>query len=146
MLNEEIMLLRIMALFAFLVCGSLTTALASETAITLPTDVQWAPVTEKGIPPGAYKAFIRGRESDKCGQLQLAKFTDGFVYPWHVNNIYGIYTILKGTLVIGFDKHHAASGEKSLPAGTIMQGLATEPHYGRAIGETIFEIYWLCSK
>jgi hypothetical protein len=50
------------------------------------------------------------------------------------------YRCIGITLVLGFDRQHRASGERFLPAGTIMQGLAEEPHYGRAIGETIFEI------
>jgi hypothetical protein len=61
-----------------------------------------------------------------------------------VNNQYSISTILQGTLVIGFDKHHLASGERMMPAGSVVQGLATEPHYGRAIGETIFDVYIPC--
>ncbi len=99
----------------------------------------------KGVRPGAFEAYLRGKASDKCGQIERDKFPDGFVYPWHVNGISGIFTILKGTLVIGFNKHHLTSAEKTLPAGSVMQGLATEPHYGRAVGETIFDVYLLCS-
>jgi hypothetical protein len=131
-------------LFAVIALGHPQPTLAAQTVITLPQDVQWQPIKEKGAPPGAFEAWLRGKQSDKCDQMQLAKFPDGYVYPWHVNNVYGIFTILKGTLVIGFDKSHAVSSEKPLPAGTVMQGLKTEPHYGRAIGETIFEIYWPC--
>ena len=61
-----------------------------------------------------------------------------------MNNEYDIYTVLQGTLVIGFDEHQARSRERALPAASVMQGLATEPHYGRAIGETIFDVYVPC--
>ncbi len=120
-------------------------ALAAQTVFTVPTDIRWIPLRGKGVPPGASEAYLRGKASDSCGQLIVDKFPDGFVYPWHVNGVAGIYTILKGTLVIGFDKHHLASAEKTLPAGSVIQGLATEPHYGRAVGETIFDVYLLCS-
>ena len=86
----------------------------------------------------------------KAGRrLRLAanyKFPSGYEYPMHVNHAYWLFAILSGTLVLGFDRQHRKSGERFLPAGTIMQGLAEEPHYGRAIGETIFEIYAPCLK
>jgi hypothetical protein len=131
---------------AFLVAGGGVRAETPKTVYTLPQDIHWVPITTKGVPPGAFRALIRGKSGDKCDVLELAKFPDAFVYPWHVNDEYDIYTIVKGTLVIGFDEHHAKSAERVLPAGSIMQGLATEPHYGRAIGETIFEIYTPCSR
>ena len=64
---------------------------------------------------------------------------------WHVNGEYSLYTILKGTLVVGFDRHHAKSAERAFPAGSVIQGWQFEPHYGRAVGETIFEGYDVCS-
>src|SRR5271170_817551 len=103
---------------------------ALATTYTLPSDVHWIPNTDKGAPSGALYAMLRGNYNDKCGQLIRDKFPAGYVYPWHANGVYGIYTILQGTLVIGFDKHHAKSAEKALPAGTVMQGLTNEPHYG----------------
>lgn len=117
---------------------------AAQTLYTLPQDVHWTPITDSGAPPGAYTATLRGKASDKCGQLFRMKFPDGYVYPWHVNNLYGIYTVLKGTLVLGFDKNHSKAAERALPTGSVVQGLKTEPHYGRAIGETIFDVYILC--
>ena len=122
----------------------LMAAVLAATTYVLPQDVHWKPDTTNGAPPGAYYALLRGKESDKCGQLYRERFPDGYVYPWHVNNIAGIYTVLKGTLVTGFDKHHAMSAERTLPAGAVMVGLASEPHYGRAIGETIFDFYQPC--
>ncbi len=116
-------------------------AVASQTTYTLPKDLHWIPDRTNGAPPGAFYAILRGKDSDKCGELVREKFPDGFVYPWHVNKTYGIYTVLSGTLVIGFDKHHSKSAERVLPVGSVMQGLATEPHYGRAIGETLFDVY-----
>lgn len=120
--------------------------LAVQTTYTLPSQIHWIPQRGDGAKPGAVYAVLRGHENDACGQLIRDKFPDGFVYPWHVNGVYGVYTILQGTLVIGFDKHHATSKERALPAGTVVQGLATEPHYGRAIGETIFDVYLPCKK
>ena len=129
----------------------LVTACASPAATqyTLPQDIHWIPITGAGVPPGAFEAVLRGKPSrpparDKCDELFRIKFPNGFVYPWHVNGTYDIYTVLSGTLVIGFDKHHATSAERVLPAGSVMQGLQTEPHYGRAIGETIFDVYEPC--
>ncbi|MGA8574358.1 MAG: hypothetical protein WB609_01565 [Candidatus Cybelea sp.] len=116
----------------------------AQTLYTLPYQIQWIPITGKDVPPGAFYAVLRGKESDKCGQVILNKFPDRFIYPWHVNNSYDLYTVLKGTLVIGFDKNHLKSAERTLPSGSFMQGLMTEPHYGRAIGETIFETVDLC--
>jgi quercetin dioxygenase-like cupin family protein len=113
----------------------------TQTSYTLPGAIHWIPDTEKGMPPGSFSAVLRGKRGDTCGVLRMAKFPDGFEFPWHVNDAYLIFTVLKGTLVIGFDKNHLKAAERALPAGSIMQGLATEPHYGRAIGETIFEIY-----
>ena len=129
---------------AFLLAGGVAVAESPKTTYTLLSDVHWVPDTTKGVPPGSFRAFIRGKSGDTCDVIELAKFPDAFVYPWHTNDEYDIYTILKGTLVIGFDEHHAKSAERVLPAGSIMQGLATEPHYGRAIGETIFEAYSPC--
>jgi hypothetical protein len=71
----------------------------------------------------------------------MQKFPSGYVFPMHVNNAYMIFTVVKGTLVLGFDEQHLRSAERALPAGAVVQGLVTEPHYGRAIGETIFEVY-----
>lgn len=127
-----------------LLAGACASA-APATTYILPQDVHWVPETGKGVPPGAFHANLRGTDDDKCGQLIRRKFPAGYVYPWHVNGVYGIYTILEGTLVIGFDKNHAASAEKALPTGTVMQGLTSEPHYGRAIGETVFDVYVPCS-
>jgi hypothetical protein len=119
-------------------------AYAGETQYTLPANISWTPAVAKGVPGRYFYAYLRGKAGDKCGYLMRIKFPNGFVYPWHVNNAYGIYTVLQGTLVIGFDKHHLASAERALPAGSVMQGLTTEPHYGRAIGETIFDVYMPC--
>lgn len=134
------------------------TLVLASTLYTLPQDVHWMPVAGKGIPNGATYAIVAGKvpshptASEKgalrgmCDVLYRYRFPNGFVYPWHVNNEYDIYTVLKGTLVIGFDKGHAPSGERALPAGSVMQGLKTEPHYGRAIGETIFDVYEPCAN
>ena len=133
------------ALFALVIfVASVSRAATAQTTYILPRDVPWKPLVEKGVPPGAFSAFLRGKASDKCDELIRYKFPSGFVYPWHVNHVSGIYTIVQGTLVIGFDAHHRASAEKTLPAGSVMQGLATEPHYGRAVGETIFDFYGPC--
>ena len=110
------------------------------TTYTTPATVQW-----KKDPTGAYSyAVLYGKADDKCGSITRAKFKDGFVYPWHVNGVITFATILQGTLAVGYDKNHAKSKETLLPAGSVMQGLATEPHYARAIGETIFDVYVPC--
>jgi hypothetical protein len=120
-------------------------AAASQTTYTLPNQVHWIPDTGKGA--GSFYAMIRGRNSDRCDNLVRVKFPAGFIYPWHTNqNSYAIYTVLQGTLAIGFDKHYARSAERLLPAGAVMQGLGSEPHYGRAIGLTIFDVYTPCFK
>lgn len=131
---------------AFFAVADDASANSTKTIYTLPTEIHWIPDTTKGVPPGSYYAVLRGKDTDKCDWAVLVKFPDGFVYPWHVNHMYDLYTILKGTLVIGFNKLHQKSGERALPAGSFMQGLADEPHYGRAIGETIFEVYRPCPK
>lgn len=132
---------------ALLAAGAAVAATtAPQTTYTLPQNVRWISDASKEVPPGAFHAVLRGNENDKCGQLIRRRFSNGFTYPWHVNGVYGIYTVLQGTLVIGFDKHHAKSGEKTLPTGSVMQGLTSEPHYGRAIGETIFDVYVPCQK
>ncbi len=118
----------------------------AATVYTLPQDIHWLPLTGKGVPGGAFYAYVRGKQSDRCDWIMLTKFSNGFVYPMHVNDAYLLFTVLKGTLVIGFDREHRKSAERILPAGSLMQGLATEPHYGRAIGETIFEIYAPCLR
>jgi hypothetical protein len=132
------------------------TLVLASTLYTLPRDVHWMPVTGKGVPSGATYAIVAGKatshspSSEKgairgmCDVLYRYRFPDGFVYPWHVNNEYDIYTVLEGTLVIGFDKRHAPWAERPLPAGSVIQGLKTEPHYGRAIGETIFDVFEPC--
>lgn len=119
-------------------------AVLSQTKYTIPSEIRWRTDTTKGVPPGSFIAYLRGTERDTCGQLMRMRFVAGFVYPWHVNHVYAIITILQGTLVVGFDRHHAASAERKLPAGSVVQGLTTEPHYGRAIGETIFDVYLPC--
>jgi hypothetical protein len=124
--------------------GNLAAATAGQTYYTLPTDIHWVPDTTRGVPPGSFLAMLRGAYNDKCGELLRMKFPNGFVYPWHVNNVYGIYTVLQGTLVLGFDEHHQPSRERHFPAGSVIQGLVTELHYGRAIGETIFDVYIPC--
>ena len=117
------------------------------TTYTLPQDIHWVEDRSKGVPRGSYYAYIRGKASDTCGQFLRVKFPDGFVYPWHTNKgEYDIYDIVKGTLVIGFDKNHAKSAERAFPTGSVIQGLGNEPHYGRAIGETIFDVYVPCSE
>jgi hypothetical protein len=126
--------------------AALRILLAALTVYILPANAHWIPLTGKDVQPGGFYAILRGKDTDKCGQIYRMKFPDGYTYPWHVNNISGIYTVLKGTLIIGFDKHHAKSAERVLPAGSIIEGLATEPHYGRAIGETIFDFYQLCPE
>jgi hypothetical protein len=123
---------------------ALNPAYAGETQYTLPQNISWTPAVARGVPGHYFYAYLRGKPGDKCGYLMRIKFPDGFVYPWHVNNAYGIYTVLQGTLVIGFSEHHLTSAERMLPAGSVIQGLATEPHYGRAIGETIFDAYMTC--
>jgi len=134
-----------------------TTLLLASTLYTFPQDVHWMPVTGKGVPRGATYAILAGKTLSRppslkngairgvCDSLYRYRFPNGFVYPWHVNNEYDIYTVLKGTLVIGFDKNHARSAERALPAGTVMEGLKTEPHYGRAVGETIFDVFEPCA-
>lgn len=105
-------------------------AAASQTTYTLPSQIHWLPDTGKGA--GSFYAVIRGRNSFGCDNLVRLKFPAG--------------TILQGTLAIGFDKHHAQSAERLLPAGLVMQGLGSESHYGRAIGLTIFDVYTPCLK
>jgi hypothetical protein len=135
----------------------IATLVLASTLYTLPQDVHWMPVTGKGVPSGATFSIVagktlshppsleRGAIRGMCDVLFRYRFPDGFVYPWHVNNEYDIYTVLKGTLVIGFDKSHTRSAERALPAGSVMQGLKTEPHYGRAVGETIFDVFEPCA-
>lgn len=121
-------------------------ATASQTTYTLPRNVHWIEDRSNGVQPGSYYAVLRGKEADKCDNIFRIKFPGGFIYPWHTNkNAYAIYTVLEGTLVIGFDRNHAKSAERVLPAGSVIQGLGSEPHYGRAIGETIFDVYFPCS-
>lgn len=134
-----------------------TTLVLASTFYTLPQDIKWMPLTGKDVPSGATYAIVAGKKPSQaasqekdairgmCDVLFRYKFPAGFVYPWHVNNEYDIYTVLEGTLVIGFDKSRASSAERALPAGSVMQGLKTEPHYGRAIGETIFDVFEPCS-
>lgn len=136
----------------------LATLLLASTVYTLPQDIRWLPVTGKGVPSGATYAIVAGKRPSRppsqgnaavrgmCDVVFRYKFPAGFVYPWHVNDEYDIYTVLKGTLVIGFDKSHALSAERVLPAGSAMQGLKTEPHYGRAIGETVFDVFEPCNN
>jgi len=118
----------------------------APTTYTLPQSLHWISDAGHGVPVGAYHVMLRGKDSDACGQVYRRKFADGFTYPWHVNGVYGIYTVIQGTLVIGFDKNHNKAAEKVLPTGAVMQGLTSEPHYGRAIGETIFDVYVPCKK
>ena len=118
----------------------------AATLYTLPHDIHWLPLTGKNVPAGAHYALLRGNSDDKCGSLVRNRFPNGFVFPWHVNRVPAIYTVLEGTLVIGFDRQHAKSKERALPAGSVMQGLATEPHYGRAIGQTTFDVYVPCGR
>lgn len=91
--------------------GNLAAATAGQTYYTLPTDIHWVPDTTRGVPPGSFLAMLRGTYNDKCGELLRMKFPNGFVYPWHVNNVYGIYTVLQGTLVLGFDAPSALARE-----------------------------------
>jgi quercetin dioxygenase-like cupin family protein len=130
----------------FLTVADPARADSTKTIYTFLQGIHWIPDTTKGVPPGSYYAVLRGKDGDKCDEMVLERFPDGFVYPWHVNHEYDLYTILKGTLVIGFNEHHQKSAERALPAGSFIQGLANEPHYGRAIGETIFEVYSPCPK
>ena len=140
------LLITIAFALAPLVGSSAIAATTAPTTYTLPQNVHWISDTGHGVPPGAFHADLRGKSTDKCGQLIRRKFTNGFVYPWHINGVYAIYTVIQGTLVIGFDKNHRAAGEKVLPMGSVMQGLTNEPHYGRAIGDTIFDVYVPCKS
>jgi quercetin dioxygenase-like cupin family protein len=124
--------------------GSVAVADPAKTIYTLPQDIRWLRITGDGVPKGAYYAYLRGNQGDACGSVVINRFPNGFVYPWHVNHEYDLITILKGTLVLGFDKQHKKWAERVLPAGSFIQGLATEPHYGRAVGETIFEYFSAC--
>lgn len=112
----------------------------AATTYTVPQSIHWLK-----DPTGSYSyATIFGKSGDKCGQITRAKFKDGYVYPWHVNGNVSYATVLQGTLALGFDKNHAKSKEVLLPAGSTVEGLATEGHYARAIGETVFDIYIPC--
>ena len=126
--------------------GSAAAADSAKTSYTLLKNVRWLPITGNGVPRGASYAYLRGKESDACGWVVINKFPDKFVYPMHINHEYYLFTILSGTMVIGFDQRHRKSAERVLPAGSFIQGLAMEPHYGRAIGETVFEIYSPCPQ
>lgn len=119
---------------------------AVQTIYTLPQNIHWVALTGPGVPKGAYYAQIRGKDPDSCDTLVRNKFPNGYVYPWHVNNVAAIYIVQKGTLVIGLDKNHSRAKERMLPAGSVLQGLATEPHYGRAVGETVFDVYIPCRR
>jgi hypothetical protein len=130
--------------FIFLMSAHAAGAESTGTLYTLPQNIHWLRTPAGSGPVGAFYAYVRGKAGDKCDWATMEKFPDGFVFPMHVNHAYLLFTIIKGTLVIGFDKNHRTSDERPLPAGSFMQGLATEPHYGRAIGETIFEIYAPC--
>ena len=126
---------------------SIAASAAQPTTYTLPSSLHWITETPKGGTSSFQYAMIRGKYTDLCDSIIRTKFSDGFVYPWHTNdNFYGIYTVLQGTLIIGFDKNHAKSAERALPAGSVMQGLGSEPHYGRAVGETIFDVYLPCKR
>jgi hypothetical protein len=138
--------LAISAAILMLSIAAQTARAAQPTTYVLPQGVHWIANTPKDATSAFHYAVLRGKYADKCDNIIRIKFPDGFVYPWHTNdNVYSIYTILKGTLVIGFDKNHARSAEWTLPAGSVMQGLGSEPHYGRAVGETIFDIYTPCN-
>ena len=134
-------------LTAMLFAGAVASASSGATVYTLPSDIAWQqPPAGSNVGPGVKIAFLHGTAAGKCGALFLWKFPDGQGAGWHVNGRYNIFTILKGTLVIGFDRRHAKSAERTFPAGSVVQGLKSEPHYGRAVGETIFEVYRVCGK
>ena len=122
----------------------LAATVAAQTIYTFPQGMHWTAIAGPGVPKGATYAQLRGKDPDACDTLVRYRFPNGYVYPWHVNNVAAIYMVQSGTLVIGFDKHHAVAKERVLPAGSVMQGLATEPHYGRAVGDTVFDVYILC--
>ena len=140
----------IAAIAAFALLGGVCSIAASgaqRTTYTLPSTLHWVTETPKGGTSSFQYAMIRGKYTDACDNIIRTKFSDGFVYPWHTNdNVYAIYTVLQGTLVIGFDKNREKSAERVLPAGSVMQGLGSEPHYGRAVGETIFDVYTPCRR
>lgn len=130
-----------------MILSLLATFVFASTTYTVPSDLHWVSQTPKGGTSSFQYAMIRGAYADACDNIIRTKFPDGFVYPWHTNgDTYSIYTVIQGTLVIGFDKNHAKSAERVLPAGSVMQGLGSEPHYGRAVGETIFDIYTPCKQ
>ncbi len=122
----------------------LSALLLAATIYTLPSDIHWTKATDDGLNNPYYSAYLRGKASDKCGQLMILKLPSSYRAPWHTNHFYAIYTILKGTLILGFAKNHDTSAERPFPAGSVIQGLATEPHYGVPVGETIFTVYFPC--
>lgn len=134
-------------LTATLFVGTFASASSGPTVYTLPSDIAWQqPPAGSNVGPGVKIAFLRGTAGGQCDALFLWKFPNGQGMGWHVNGGDYIFTILKGTLVVGFDRHHAKSAERAFPAGSVIQGLQSEPHYGRAVGETIFEGYKVCGK
>jgi hypothetical protein len=96
---------------AFAVCATVANA-TPATTYTFPTGLHWVAVTPKGGSSSYHYAMIRGKYADACDNIVRHKFPGAFVYPWHSNDdIYSIYTVLQGTLVIGFDKNHAKWGD-----------------------------------
>lgn len=123
----------IVLLIALAAVPAVAARAGNGTIITLPRDVIWIRDTSKNDPHGSYYAYLRD-------------FPTVTSIPCTLTTHIWLFTILSGTLVLGFDPQHRKLGERFLPAGTIMQGRAEEPHYGRAIGETIFEIYAPCLR
>ena len=66
------------ALIALLFAVTSTAHAFAATRYTLPQDVRWIPYTKKGVPAGAYYAYIRGKPSDKFGESFALEFRDGY--------------------------------------------------------------------
>ncbi|MFO0968480.1 MAG: cupin domain-containing protein [Gemmataceae bacterium] len=105
-----------------------------------PDDLKWGPAPP-GLPAGALAAVLAGNPTKAEPFVIRAKLPDGYKVPLHYHPTDENVTVLKGTLVMTFEKAEGGSGHQSLPVGSFMRMPKGMRHAAAAKGETIIQVH-----
>jgi hypothetical protein len=115
---------------------------ASQGAVThvmvKPADIKWGPAPS--LPAGAQLAVLDGNPA-KDGPFSVrAKFPDGYMIPPHWHPTDENVVVLQGAISLGMGENVTAATE-DYPVGSFARLSPKTPHFLRAKGETIVQIY-----
>ena len=108
-------------------------------AQALPADIKWA--ANPAIPAGGQTAVLLGDPRKAGPYVVRTKFPANYKMMSHTHPDDRTYTVISGTLSLGFGDKFEGAKLKSYPAGSVFTVPANAPHFNSSgASEVVFQI------